>query len=63
MRLHEKLADLRKRSGLSQMAVADRLDTTRQAVSKWENGLTAPATEKLAALFQLLSLTRILNTL
>lgn len=57
MRLHEKLADLRKRSGLSQMAVADRLDTTRQAVSKWENGLTAPATEKLAALCQLYHVT------
>lgn len=57
MRLHEKLAGLRKRSGLSQMAVADRLDTTRQAVSKWENGLTAPATEKLAALCQLYQVT------
>ncbi len=29
---------LRKEKGLSQEALAEKLNTTRQAVSKWENG-------------------------
>ena len=37
MALGEKLFKLRKERGLSQEALAERLGTTRQAVSKWEN--------------------------
>ncbi|WP_327910489.1 helix-turn-helix transcriptional regulator [Bacillus paramycoides] len=43
----EKLFKLRKEKGLSQEALAERLNTTRQAVSKWENGQGFPETEKL----------------
>nr|WP_088099420.1 helix-turn-helix domain-containing protein [Bacillus mycoides] len=43
----EKLFKLRKEKGLSQEALAENLNTTRQAVSKWENGQGFPETEKL----------------
>ncbi|PET60584.1 helix-turn-helix domain-containing protein [Bacillus cereus] len=43
----EKLFRLRKEKGLSQEALAEKLNTTRQAVSKWENGQGFPETEKL----------------
>ena len=43
----EKLFKLRKQKGLTQEALAETLNTTRQAVSKWENGQGFPETEKL----------------
>lgn len=43
----EKLFKLRKEKVLSQEALAEKLNTTRQAVSKWENGQGFPETEKL----------------
>lgn len=47
MTFGEKLVSLRKEKGLSQEALAEQLGTTRQAVSKWENGQGYPETEKL----------------
>ncbi|TYA12154.1 helix-turn-helix transcriptional regulator [Paenibacillus faecis] len=47
MTFGEKLLKLRKEKGLSQEALAEKLNTTRQAVSKWENGQGYPETEKL----------------
>lgn len=38
MQLGEKLYKLRKEKGLSQEALAETIGTTRQAISKWENG-------------------------
>ena len=38
MQLSEKIADLRRKAGLSQEQLADRLGVTRQSVSKWESG-------------------------
>ena len=38
MPLSEKLIDLRRKAGLSQEQMAQRLDVSRQAVSKWETG-------------------------
>ncbi|MDE7176472.1 MAG: helix-turn-helix domain-containing protein [Lachnospiraceae bacterium] len=55
MTFGEKLYQLRKRHGFSQEALAEKLNTTRQAVSKWENNNGYPETEKiilLAKLFQ-----------
>ncbi|GGF66969.1 hypothetical protein GCM10010912_09930 [Paenibacillus albidus] len=46
----EKIHKLRKEHGLSQEALAEKLDTTRQAVSKWENNQGYPETEKLLML-------------
>src|SRR5690625_4427839 len=47
MTFGEKLLKLRKEKGLSQEALAEKLHTSRQAISKWENGQGYPETEKL----------------
>lgn len=57
MRLEEKLQLLRKERGLSQEALAEQLDVSRQAVSKWESGQSYPETEKLIALGRLYGVT------
>ena len=49
----EKLLELRRREGLSQEQLADRLGVTRQSVSKWESGAAAPELSKLVALSDL----------
>ena len=41
------LAELRKRRGLTQDEMAEKLFVTRQAVSRWETGETVPNTEAL----------------
>lgn len=48
--LSEKIRELRKRSGLSQEELAERLDVSRQAVSKWELGSALPTADKLVEL-------------
>jgi transcriptional regulator with XRE-family HTH domain len=47
MKLSEKLYNLRRKQGLSQEALAERLDCSRQVISKWENGMTKPDAEML----------------
>ena len=51
----EKLLELRRREGLSQEQLADRLGVTRQSVSKWESGAAVPELAKLVALSDLFS--------
>ncbi|WP_028042521.1 helix-turn-helix domain-containing protein [Candidatus Stoquefichus massiliensis] len=53
MNFGEKLFQLRKEKGLSQEALADEINTTRQAISKWENNQGYPETEKLLVLGRL----------
>ncbi len=50
MALAEKLHVLRKRIGLSQEQLAERLGVSRQAVSKWESGRAVPESETLVAI-------------
>ena len=47
MELSEKLYLLRKKSGLSQEQLAEKLNVSRQAISKWESGVSVPESEKL----------------
>lgn len=42
MKFEEKLMALRKKSGMSQEELADRLGVSRQAISRWELGSTLP---------------------
>ena len=53
MLLYEKLARLREQNNMSQFEVAEALDVSRQAVSRWETGRAKPSTEKLIALSRL----------
>lgn len=48
------IATKRKEQGLTQQQIADRLNVTFQAVSKWENGITYPNTELLVDLAKML---------
>lgn len=48
--LPEKIYTLRRRNGLSQEQLAEKLGVSRQAVSKWESGSATPELEKLLAL-------------
>ena len=47
MNFGEKLAFLRKQRGMTQMELAEKLDISRQAVSKWERGTAEPSIENL----------------
>src|SRR5690625_4026886 len=47
MTFGNKLYKLRKEKGLSQEALAEQLNTSRQAISKWENDQGFPETEKI----------------
>jgi len=49
----ERLYELRNKSNMSQGDLADRLDVSRQTVSKWENGICMPETEKLVELSEI----------
>ena len=53
MTLNEKLAHLRKKEGLSQIEVSEKLAVSRQAVSRWESGESRPSTDNLQALCKL----------
>ena len=53
MKLEEKLVSLRKEKGLSQLKLAEMMDVSRQAVSKWEVGSAVPSTDNLKYLGQL----------
>lgn len=50
MTLAEKIYMLRKKSGLSQEQLSERLNISRQAISKWESGNSVPENEKLLAI-------------
>ena len=49
MEFGNRLYELRKQKGLSQEELANRLDVTRQTVSKWELGDSTPDMDKREA--------------
>lgn len=48
--LSEKIFALRRKNGLSQEQLAEKLGVSRQSISKWEGGLSTPELDKLKAL-------------
>ena len=56
MKLEQRLRDIRVEQGLSQETLAERVNVSRQTVSKWENGAVRPSADNLAALSQVFGL-------
>ena len=54
MDLAQRIRALRQQRELSQEALAERMEVSRQAVTKWEKGTARPSTEKLLRLSQVL---------
>jgi len=57
MQFYEKLQKLRKEKGMSQENLAEVLNVSRQAISKWESGSSYPEMEKLIALSEMFGIT------
>lgn len=53
MKLEEKLVYLRKEKRLSQMKLAEMMNVSRQAISRWEGGTAVPSTDNLKYLGRL----------
>lgn len=53
MEFNNKLYELRKQKGFSQEELANRLNVSRQTISKWEVGESTPDMENLVAISEL----------
>lgn len=53
MKFHEKLFGLRKQAGMTQSDLAEKLNVSRQAVSRWEMGTAKPEVDTLVAISDL----------
>lgn len=51
--LHTTLRDIRIEKGYSQAAIAEKLNISRQAISRWENGYSYPDLDNLKLLSQI----------
>jgi len=56
MKVDQRLRDIRMEQGMSQEALAEKLNVSRQTISKWENGSARPSADNLAALSDLFGL-------
>ena len=56
MELSQKLKELRKKQGLTQLELAERLFVSKQAISGWEAGTSRPSTENLQSLSRLFNI-------
>lgn len=50
MILAEKIMQLRKKNGWSQEELAEKMNISRQSVSKWESGASIPDIDRIVAL-------------
>jgi len=57
MKLAEKIVFYRKRAGMNQEMLADKLGVSRQAVSKWETGEAVPELNKVVLLAKVFDIT------
>ena len=55
--LSERIYQLRRKNGLSQEQLAEKIGVSRQAISKWESGTSTPELEKLLALSECFRMT------
>ena len=53
MNITEKLIQLRKSKCISQEELAEKLDVSRQAISRWETGTALPDANNILALSKL----------
>jgi len=53
MPLGQRIRELRLRRGMTQELLAEQMDVSRQAVTKWESGQSSPSTENLLMLARL----------
>lgn len=57
MNFSDRLKELRKAHGMSQEKLAEKLNVSRQAVTKWETGSSYPETESLIAVADIFHIT------
>ena len=57
MSIADRIQTLRKSKGISQEELADKIGVSRQAVSKWESGQSAPDIEKIILLSEFFGVT------
>lgn len=55
--INEKIKELRKKKQLSQDALAEKLDVSRQTITKWETGATIPTLDYLIKMSSLFGVT------
>ncbi len=53
MNIGEKIHQIRKMSGMTQEELAEKMNVSRQTISKWENGTAAPDLENAVLLCEL----------
>lgn len=58
VKLNERLISLRKDKRMSQQDLAEALNVSRQAVSRWEVGIAIPSMDNLLALSKLFGVQR-----
>ena len=57
MILADKITELRKKRGWSQEELAEKVDVTRQSVSKWESAQSTPDLDKILKLAEIFEVT------
>lgn len=57
MKLPNKIIKLRKENGWSQEELAEKLDVSRQAISRWENGTALPDAQNVLQISKLFHVT------
>ena len=57
MKLSDKILKLRKQNGMSQEELAEKLDVSRQAISRWEVGSAQPDASNILQLSKLFGVT------
>ncbi len=57
MNIAEKIIQLRKANGWSQEEFAEKLDVSRQAISRWENGTALPDAQNVLQISKLFGVT------